>query len=96
MIKGLGDRLLSSRNNSKLSRKQVADLLGVSTSLIGLYETDVRQPSLSALVKLASIYKVSTDYLLGCETVEKKTLSLTGLSDKQIKALTMTYECFRN
>lgn len=96
MITGLGDKLHSSRKKSKLSRKQVANLLGVSTSLIGLYETDVRQPSLSALVKLASLYKVSTDYLLGNETDDKLTLSLTGLSDKQIDALKLTYNCFRN
>ncbi|MBQ8118774.1 MAG: helix-turn-helix transcriptional regulator [Lachnospiraceae bacterium] len=96
MIKGLGERLQQSRINSKLSRKQVAELLGVSTSIVGLYETDVRQPSLSALMKLASIYKVTTDYLLGCEPIEKKSLSLNGLSDKQIEALTLTYKCFQN
>ena len=96
MIKGLGERLQQSRINSKLSRKQVAELLGVSTSIVGLYETDVRQPSLSALMKLASIYKVTTDYLLGCEPIEKTSLSLNGLSAKQIEALTLTYKCFTN
>lgn len=96
MINGLGKRLQQSRTNLKLSRKQVAELLGVSTSIIGLYETDVRQPSLSALMKLASIYKVTTDYLLGCEPIENSSLSLNGLSEKQIQALKMTYKCFKN
>lgn len=62
MIEGLDKRLQNSRINAGLSRAQIARLLDVSDSLIGLYETGVRQPSLSTLIKLSSIYKVSTDY----------------------------------
>jgi len=96
MIQGLANRLQISRTNCNLTRKQVAELLGVSESLIGLYESGNRQPSLSALIKLAALYHVTTDYLLGCESPDNGCLSLTGLTDRQIQALTLTAQCFRN
>mgnify|MGYP003309673600 CR=1 FL=1 len=96
MFENLGYKLKTLRVNNQLSRKQVADLVGVSVSTIGLYESDERLPSLPVLVKLAAQYKTSVDYLLGVDSVGKETLSLEGLSDKQIKALKMTADCFRN
>lgn len=95
MIAGLAERLQNARLNVNFSRKQVANLIGVSDSIIGLYESGSRQPSLSVLVKLSAIYKVSTDYLLGCETTDKKYISVEGLSEQQIKALKLTVSCFR-
>lgn len=96
MLENLGDKLKILRVNQKLSRKQVAERIGVSLSMVGLYETGERQPSLTAIVKLASLYKVSVDYLLGCELPLKDTLSLEGLDDKQVKALKLTVDCFRS
>lgn len=96
MIQGLDKRLLTSRGNSNLSRKQVAERIGVTESLIGLYESGSRQPSLTTLIKLSALYKVTTDYLLGCEPTPSNTISLTGLTYKQAQAITLTVECFRN
>lgn len=96
MIQDLHKRLYACRINSNLSRKQVSRLLDVSESLIGLYETANRQPSLENLMKLAGLYKVSTDYLLGCEPSKQDSISLYGLNDKQVQALTLTVKCFRN
>ena len=93
MLKNLGYKLKTLRVRNQLSRKQVAELVGVSVSTIGLYE---RLPSLPVLVKLACQYKTSVDYLLNIDTSDKNSLSLDGLTDKQIKALKMTAECFRN
>ena len=75
MLENLGYKLKTLRVRNQLSRKQVAELVGVSVSTIGLYESNERLPSLPVLVKLACQYKTS---------------------DKQIKALKMTAECFRN
>lgn len=96
MLENLGDKLKTLRVNNQLTRKQVAELIGVSVSTIGLYESNERLPSIPVLVKLASQYKTSVDYLLNIDTSNKSTLSLDGLTDKQIKALKMTAECFRN
>lgn len=96
MINGLGKRLKVARINSNMSRKQVAKRLGISESIIGLYETESRQPSLHVLVKLSSLYKVTTDYLLGCEPSDSRALSLTGMTPQQIEALSLTAKCFRS
>lgn len=96
MINDLGKRLKVARINSNLSRKQVAERLDITESTIGLYETEARQPSLPILIKLSSLYKVTTDYLLGCEPTNNCTLSLTGLTPQQIEALNLTAKCFRN
>ena len=96
MLNGLGDKLKMARVNQKLSRKQVADLLDISISTIGLYESGERLPSLPVLVKLATHYKVSIDYLLDFDNSNKQCLSLDGLSEKQIRALKLTADCFRN
>lgn len=96
MFENLGNKLQSLRIKNNFSRKQIAELVGVSVSTIGLYENNDRQPSLSVLVKLATHYKVSTDYLLDHDTNVKNTLSLDGLTEKQIKSIKMTVDCFRN
>lgn len=96
MFENLGYKLKSLRVKNQLTRKQVADLVGVSVSTIGLYESDVRLPSLPVLVKLATQYKTSVDYLLDIDINIKDSLSLEGLTEKQIKALKLTAECFRN
>ena len=95
MINGLSKRLHMSRINSELSRKQVSEIVGISESTLGLYESGNRQPSLSVLIKLANTYKVTTDYLLGCESVNTDSISLIGLNQNQIKAINLTIKCFR-
>ena len=64
MFENLGSKLKTLRMKNQLSRKQVAELIGISVSMIGFYENSERLPSLPILVKLASLYKVSVDYLL--------------------------------
>lgn len=96
MFEQLGNKLKTLRVNNQLSRKQIAELVGVSASTIGLYESGERLPSLPVLVKLATQYKTSVDYLLDMDNSSKETLSLEGLNDKQIKALKLTADCFRN
>lgn len=95
MLGNLGDRLKNARLNRGLSRKQIAELTGVTVTTIGMCENGERLPSLHMIVKLATHYKVSVDYLLGCGTGTTDTLSLEGLTDKQVRALKLTVECFR-
>ncbi|MCM1220933.1 MAG: helix-turn-helix domain-containing protein [Lachnospiraceae bacterium] len=95
MIKDLGNKLKTCRIQNQYSRKQVAELVGISVSMVGLYESGERLPSLPVLVKLAHLYKVSTDYLLGVTAYNNDTLSLTGLTENQVKAVKLTVDCFR-
>lgn len=96
MFENLGNKLKTLRVRNSLSRKQISDLVGVSVSMIGLYETNERVPSIPVLVRLAACYKVSLDYLFDLDTANNNTLSLEGLNEQQIKVLKMTADCFRN
>lgn len=96
MFENFGRKLKSARMNCGLSRKQVADLIGVSCAMIGHYETGERMPSLPILVKLSAHYKVSIDFLLDNEIATNNVLPLDGLSTRQIQALKQTADCFRN
>ncbi|MBR5565345.1 MAG: helix-turn-helix transcriptional regulator [Roseburia sp.] len=96
MFENLSTKLKSARISNNLTRKQAGDLVGVSSTMIGHYETGERMPSLTVLTKLASNYKVSIDYLLDNQTSSTDTLPLDGLTAKQIDVLKQTAECFRN
>lgn len=56
----------------KCSQEELANIVGVSQSNIGRYETGVAEPSLKTLIKIASVLQVSTDCLLGVETSKEE------------------------
>ena len=67
MISGLSERLREKRIGRNLNQRQVAELAGISASLVSNYEQGTRVPSLEVLVALARVYRCSTDYLLGLD-----------------------------
>ena len=69
----LGERIKKHREIKEISQKKLADLLGVSPSTIGMYEQNRRSPDKDMLLKLASIFNVSVDYLLGTTKVKTPT-----------------------
>lgn len=77
----LGKKLKSLRLANNLTQAQVAGQIGVTKTVISSYENDLRQPSYDNLLKLASLFKVSTDWLLGNEKTQK--FDFSGLTDEQ-------------
>lgn len=65
-----GERLKELRREKRLTQIQFAEAFQISNGTIGMWETNKRQPDQSTLVKLATFFNVTTDYLLGRE--EKK------------------------
>lgn len=61
----LGQRLKTLREAKRLTQRELGDMVGVSDSAVGQWENDRREPSVIILVKLAQIFGVSVDYLLG-------------------------------
>lgn len=53
------------RREQKLSQKQAAADLGISQALLSHYEKGIRECGLDFVVRVASYYSVSCDYLLG-------------------------------
>ena len=85
MIETLGSRLRQLREEKRLQQDQVAALIGVKKSTISLYENDMRQPPYGTLVRLATLYRVSTDYLLGCAS--NHTIDVSGLTLEEISVI---------
>ena len=81
MIAKFSTRLRELRMNKGLRQEQVAKLIGVNKSAISTYENDTRQPSFEILVRLANLYRVSTDYLLG--QTNSRSVDLSGLSEQE-------------
>lgn len=63
-VEGFGKRIEERRKQLKLSRPDVCTSLGIAISTLQAWETEQREPPISALVKLADILKVSPNYLL--------------------------------
>lgn len=48
-----------------LSQQALSDLLNVSQGAVGLWESGKRKPDLETLIRIAKLFDVSTDSLLG-------------------------------
>jgi transcriptional regulator with XRE-family HTH domain len=64
------------RKQNKFTQKEIAAQLGVSVQCYQGYEAGYRQPTPEMLCKLADIFEVSVDYLLGHEILPNKNTAL--------------------
>jgi transcriptional regulator with XRE-family HTH domain len=81
MIETFGARLKRLRVSKQLSQDQVASLIGVNRATVSNYESDTRQPPYVTLTTLASLFKVSTDYLLGYQS---EVIDTSGLTQNEV------------
>ncbi len=73
------------REKAGLTQEQLAMQIGLSKSAISQYENQERIPSPIVVIKIASIFHVSTDYLFGIDKVERADLS--GLTEDDIEII---------
>ena len=59
------EQLIGLRIENNLSRIQLAEKLNVSTRLISYWENGQRECDFDMLIKIADLFSVSIDYLLG-------------------------------
>jgi len=90
----LGLKMKMLRKEQNLTQKQLAERIGVAKSIVSYYESGNRYPSYDVLVKIARVFHVSTDYLLGMD--KRRTLDVSDLSDESIYALEVVANAFRN
>lgn len=88
-----GDRLKELRLQNGMTQKDLADRIGITKSVVSFYELRERTPSPEVLVKLATIFHVSSDYLLGIE--RRKSIDITGLDSEDEKAVRTIVEQLR-
>lgn len=59
------------RESRNWSQADLANQLNITRAAVNAWETGISNPSIPILVKLAEVFKVTTDYLLGIDTTEK-------------------------
>lgn len=65
----LAERLVKLRKAKGLTQNDVAGHLGISRGAYANYELGTREPDTDTLIKLAELYGVTVDYLLGRSNV---------------------------
>lgn len=84
-------RIKGLREERGLSQGKLADEIGISRGALSYYESAQRTADISMLVKFASYFDVTTDYLIGLSdnrTPEAMDIGkITGLSDEAIEKL---------
>ena len=75
-----GSRLHALRISRGWTQEELADQLRLTKSVISAYETSLRYPSYDILIRICSIFGVTSDYMLGIQ--KQSTLDITGLSEK--------------
>lgn len=65
----IGSRIKNLRYKLGLSQKELGDIIGVTKASISGYEHSTRNPSYKKLNRLADFFGVTSDYLLGRESL---------------------------
>ncbi|AVP64992.1 XRE family transcriptional regulator [Clostridium botulinum] len=78
-----GDRLKELREEKQLTQEELGKFLNVSRQAISSYESEETEPSINNLIKLANIFNISLDYLLG-RTKERYNLNLKDKKNKEL------------
>ncbi|MBQ9544016.1 MAG: helix-turn-helix domain-containing protein [Clostridia bacterium] len=71
-------RIKELRKKKGLSQKQLAEMLNVAATTLGYWEKEIYEPNTETLKKIADIFNVSIDYLLGRETKKAPGLQYDG------------------
>ena len=87
MISMLGGRIAAMRRARGISQAQMAKLLQISPSAMGMYEQGRREPSVQIIVDLSRHLSVSTDFLLtGQAATPEEAALLSSLLDRWVEA----------
>ena len=79
----VADRIKNLREQSGMTQSELAKKLGITRSSVNAWEMGISVPSTQYVVELATIFGISTDYILGVNGTSS--VSVDGLSDKDIE-----------
>jgi len=92
MIYGLSEKIKTLRVQKGLSQAQIAERLNISKNSVSVWEAGASSPSLIHLARLAQIFGVSTDYLLGVN--ERLTVDISEFDEFQREAIQSLTQVF--
>lgn len=88
----IADKIKQLRNSCGITQSQLAKKLNITRSSVNAWEMGISTPSTTYLVELATLFHVSTDYLLGLKTAS---VDISGLSEREIKIIYDLIQYFR-
>lgn len=80
----IGQRIRDLRKQKRMSQTELAKSAGVSQTTVTAWETGKAEPSSSAVARLADIFNVTTDYLLGRHNKQGTKKDDVELSDDDV------------
>ena len=89
----LGQRINELRIAMGWSQVHLAEKLNISKQTVSNWEIDNIQPSIEMLVRIAKLFHVSTDYLLGLSNAP--TLNVEGLPNSFVAHITQIIEDYK-
>lgn len=90
----LGQRIQELRSGCGWSQVEVAKRLKVTKQTVSNWENENILPSIDMLIRVAQLFNVSTDYLLGMEDIPR--LSMEGLPPNVVAHLLLLIEDYRS
>ena len=82
----LGTRIAALRRQRNWSQTELAGMLRISPSAVGMYEQGRREPSLQTVADMARIFGVSMEYLVTGTPTEAERQGLEALVAERIAA----------
>ncbi len=79
----IAERIKELREEKAWTQTELAKILGVTRSCVNAWEMGISVPSTQYVVELASLFHISTDFLLGVEATAS--VSVEGLSEEDIQ-----------
>ena len=94
-MNGLGNRIRELRLANKMSQTEFAERINVAKSSASAHESGVRYPSHDILIKIAELFHVTTDNLLGRSN--HYTIDVSELTPRQrsaVQEIVTTYQAY--
>ncbi len=79
-----GDRLTALRERNGWTKTRVSNVIGVPMSTYANYEYGRREPDVETMKKLAKLYNVTVDYLVGNDDAESKRQTVDLAKDPEV------------
>ena len=81
---GIGDRIRALRTNAGMTQIELANKLNISNSTLSQYESGARTPSDDMKLKIAALFQVTIDSLLGVDIKKASTLDRVDAKELQL------------
>lgn len=90
----IADTIKMLRTSQNITQSELAKKLGITRSSVNAWEMGISVPSTSYLVELATLFHVSTDFLLGLK--QNASLDISGLEQEEIRIVSDLVQYFKS